>query len=325
MKKLFFLFLFFSLAIAVKSQVLDTKNIIKIDTTEVVKIDGIKQFIKLQGIDDTKPLLLFLHGGPGTSLIPVADTFTDKLKDNFVVIQWDQREAGETLKLNHSPEKLSLGLLQKDTDELIKYLLKKYNRKKLFLVSHSFGSMLGFNFSEKHPELLYAFIPISAIVDQRKSEKLTMDMLNKWAKETNNDIAIKELASVKIPFEKEDDLFYSQKWLFIHNGVDFAKEDGFKKKYHDWLAIWFPMWKKSVTKNLFKTLPVLNCPVYFIEGNGDQQKSHYLVEDYYKFVKAPKKGLFWFEKSGHTVFNSEPEKLQQVIIEKILPETFQLD
>ncbi|PIF46637.1 pimeloyl-ACP methyl ester carboxylesterase [Chryseobacterium sp. 52] len=322
MKKLFFLLMLFSLTAVVKSAVPCRQNPIKIDTTEVVKIGGIKQFIKLQGTDETKPLLLFLHGGPGTSLIPVADAFTNKLKEQFVVIQWDQREAGETLKLNHSPEELSLGLLQKDTDELIKYLLKKFNRKKLFLVSHSFGSMLGFNFADKHPELLYAFIPISAIVDQRTSEKLTMDMLNKWAKETNNETAVKELALVKIPFEKEDDLFYSQKWLFIHNGVDFAKEDGFKAKYHEWLAVWFPMWKKSVTNNLFKTLPVLRCPVYFIEGNGDQQKSHYLVEDYYKFVKAPKKGMFWFEKSGHTVFNSEPDKLQQVIIEKILPETF---
>lgn len=296
---------------------------VNIDTTEIVEIGGIKQFIKLQGVDRTKPLLLFLHGGPGTSLIPVADTFTAKLKERFVVVQWDQRETGETLKLNHSTETLSLGLFQKDTDELINYLLQKFSRKKLFLVSHSFGSMLGFNFADQHPELLYAYISISGIVDQRQSERLTLEMLNKWARETNNDIAIKELALVKLPFENEDDLFYSQKWLFIHNGVDFAKEDGFKTKYHDWLAVWFPMWKKAVTNNLFKTLPVLKCPVYFIEGNGDKQQSHYIVEDYYKFLKAPKKAMFWFEKSGHTVFNSEPDKLQQVIIEKILPVAFQ--
>lgn len=310
----------FILSISIgKAELAGKKGTAKIDTTAIVKIGGINQFIKLQGIDESKPLLLFLHGGPGTSLIPVADKFTDKLKENFVVVQWDQREVGETLKLNHSSEELSLGLLQKDTYEVVKYLLQRFKRKKLFLVSHSFGSMLGFDIAEKHPELLYAFIPISAIVDQKKNATLTMEMLVKWAGETKNETAIKELTMVNLPFEKEDDLFYSQKWLFIHNGVDFAKEDGFKAKYHEWLAVWFPMWKKSVTGNLFKSLPALKCPVYFIEGIGDQQKSHYIVEDYYKFLKAPKKELFWFEKSGHTVFNSEPEKLQQVIIEKILP------
>ncbi|MBC8985064.1 alpha/beta hydrolase [Pedobacter sp. N36a] len=319
MKQLTLLFVLISSVAIGKSRPLEKIIPMKIDTTAVVSICGIKQFIKIQGADKEKPLLLFLHGGPGTSLIPMADAFTDQLKSNFVVVQWDQRQTGETLKLNSSPEKLSLSLLQKDTEELISYLLQHFNRKKLFLLSHSFGSMLGFNFAAKHPESLYAYIPISAIVDQRKSEKLTMEMLNKWAKETKNTEAIKELAMVKLPFEKEDDLFYSQKWLFIHNGVDFAKEEAFKAKYHDWLAIWFPMWKQAVTNNLFKTLPALNCPVYFIEGIGDKQKSHYLVGDYYKFVKAPKKGLFWFKKSGHTVFNSEPEKLQQVIIEQILP------
>lgn len=323
MRKLITIFIFISSIAIVQARPLHKESPAKIDTTEVLKIGGIKQFIKVQGADQTKPLLLFLHGGPGSSLIPVADTFTAQLKQHFVVVQWDQRETGETLKLNHSPDELSLGLFQRDTEELIQYLLQKFNRKKLFLVSHSFGSMLGFNIADKHPELLYAYIPISGIVDQRKSERLTMELLNKWARATNNDTAIKELALVKLPFEKEEDLFYSQKWLFIHNGVDFAKEPGFKTKYQDWLGVWFPMWKQSVRNNLFKSLLVLNCPVYFIEGNGDKQESHYIVADYYKFLKAPKKALFWFEKSGHTVFNSEPEKLQQVIIDKILPVAFQ--
>lgn len=69
--------------------------------------------------------------------------------------------------------------------------------------------------------------------------------------------------------------------------------------------------EKICRRQSFDTLPEINTPVYFIEGNGDKQKSHYLVEDYYKFVKAPKKGMFWMKKSGHTIFNTEPDKLQK--------------
>lgn len=293
----------------------------KIDTSIIVNIGGIKQFVNIKSTNRNNPILLFLHGGPGTSLIPVADKFTDKLKDNFVVVQWDQRQTGQTLNLNPSPEKLTAELLQKDTYQLIQYLLKEFNQKKLYLCSHSWGSVLGFNIADKHPELLYAYIPISPIIDQNKSSQLTMDLLNKWAQENNNTIAIKELKSVKLPFETEDDLFYSQKWLFIHNGVDFAQKPEFKTNYYKWLAVWFPMWKQSVQNNLFKTLPAINCPIYFFEGNGDKQASHYIVEDYFKFLKAPQKKMFWFEKSGHTVYNSEPEKIQQIMIENVLPET----
>lgn len=49
-------------------------------------------------------------------------------------------------------------------------------------------------------------------------------MLKKWAVKTNNATATQELNLINIPFTRPDDLFYSQKWLFIHNGVDFAKK-----------------------------------------------------------------------------------------------------
>ena len=122
-------------------------------------------------------------------------------------------------------------------------------------------------------------------------------MLKKWAVKTNNMTAMEELNLINIPFTKPDDLFYSQKWLFIHNGVDFAKKKILNLLITKWLAIWFPMWKKSVEGSLFNTLPEIDTPVYFIEGNGDKQKSHYLVEDYYKFVKSTEKGNVLDEKS----------------------------
>lgn len=322
MVKKSFLLILLSVYFICLSQKNDKNNIAKIDTTEIIPIGGIKQFISIKSNNKEKPILLFLHGGPGTSLVAVSEKFTDKLKDEFVVINWDQRETGETLKLNSTQKDLTPELLKSDAYEVVNYLLKRFKREKLFLASHSWGSVLGFDIAKNHPELLYAYIPISAIIDINKSSELTVDMLKKWAVKTNNATATQELNLINIPFTRPDDLFYSQKWLFIHNGVDFAKKEDFKPTYYKWLGIWFPMWKKSVEGSLFDTLPEINTPVYFIEGNGDKQKSHYLVEDYYKFVKAPKKGMFWMKKSGHTIFNTEPDKLQKVIIEKVKPEVF---
>jgi pimeloyl-ACP methyl ester carboxylesterase len=321
MKKISFLLILLSMSLVCQSQKVENSNVVKIDTTEIVQIGGIKQFISIKGNNKENPILLFLHGGPGTSLVESSEKFTEKLKNEFVVINWDQRETGETLKLNSANENLTPELFKNDTYELIKYVLDKFKREKLYLVSHSWGSVLGFDIAEKHSELLYAYIPISPIIDQNKASKLTMEMLNNWAVKTKNNDAIAELNLVKVPFETQNDLFYSQKWLFIHNGVEFAKKEDFKTNYYKWLARWFPIWKKSVENNLFETLPKINCPIYFIEGNGDKLKSHYIVKEYCEFIQAPKKKLFWMKKSGHTVFNSEPEKLQEIIIEKIKSET----
>jgi pimeloyl-ACP methyl ester carboxylesterase len=315
--KIYFIIFIFLFKISLcKSQVNS-----KIDTTEITQIGGIKQLISIKGNDKEKPILLFLHGGPGSSLIEVSENYTDQLKNEFVIINWDQRETGETLKLNPTNVALTQELFKNDTYEIITFILKRFSRDKLYLVSHSWGSVLGFDIVEKHPELLYAYIAISPIINQTKSSELTMETLKNWAIKSNNKDAINELNLVKIPFENQEDLFYSQKWLFIHNGVDFAKKEDFKTNYYKWMSVWFDVWKKSTESNLFKTLPKINCPIYFIEGNADKLKMHYLVKDYFKFISAPKKKFFWMRKSGHTVFNTEPEKLQKIILKKIKQKT----
>src|SRR5687768_9786398 len=90
-----------------------------VDRQETILIGGIKQYITIKGKDASLPLLLFLHGGPGGSVMHYADNFTGKLQEHFVVIQWDQRQTGKTLQLNSSPTPLSLAVFETDTRELI--------------------------------------------------------------------------------------------------------------------------------------------------------------------------------------------------------------
>jgi hypothetical protein len=69
------------------------------------------------------------------------------------------------------------------------------------------------------------------------------------------------------------------------------------------------------------TLPSISCPVYFFAGRKDLQTNSSITEKYYSFVQAPKKNLFWFD-AGHSIPSAQPQRLQEVIIEEILPETF---
>jgi pimeloyl-ACP methyl ester carboxylesterase len=287
----------------------------QMDTTEIVRIGNIDQSIWLKSENTEKPILLFLHGGPGRTVMNSADNFNDELIKNFILVHWDQRETGKTLELNGTDEPLSVGLLQNDTYEMIQYLLKKFDRKKLYLISHSWSSFLGMHIAEKHPELRHAYIPISPMIDQEASTTLTIDMLKKWAKKNDNKIALQELDSVHIPLETKEDLFLQQKWLFIHNEVGFASEPDFRDIYFEWMDVWFPMILESFENSLLEGKHQIDCPIYFIEGNGDGQKSHQLVKIFYRKLKAKKKKFYWFKKSGHTVFNSEPDKLQEVIIQ----------
>lgn len=136
---------------------------------------------------------------------------------------------------------------------------------------------------------------------------------------TPNNIAAEELQKIKLPFKDKDDFFLAQKWLFVHNGVKGADTEDFKKSYYQWMDTWFPIWKENAETNLFDTVPEIKCPVYFFIGSGDNQSYYTIAEDYYQFLKAKDKKIFWFKESGHTIFNTEPQKLQEIIIKEIKP------
>src|SRR5580704_4363317 len=115
-----------------------------IDTTETFRINGIKQFLDIKGADRSKPLLLFVTGGPGETSIGSSDAFTKELKKNFVFVQWDQRECGQTFKINRSPQPITLAMCQQDTHDLVDSLLTQFHRPKVFLMGWSWGTVLGF-------------------------------------------------------------------------------------------------------------------------------------------------------------------------------------
>ena len=288
-----------------------------IEKNDSILIGGIKQYVHIKGKDISKPILLFLHGGPGGSLMGKAEKMTHKLQQHFVVVQWDQRETGETQKLNKSPEPLTPALFYNDTHDLIDSLLKRFQRSKLYLAGYSWGTVLGFHTADRYPELLYAYIAISPVINTWESEQIALDMLKK--KMGNK--ARKELSQVKIPFENAEQLYYHRKWLFKYSGQKLVSLTFRKSFVEGWANTWFKVWKEACSENLFDTMPALNCPVYFFVGEKDYQTNHSIAEKYYNKVLAPKKDLFLFTDAGHGLPETDSGTFQDMIIDKILPET----
>jgi pimeloyl-ACP methyl ester carboxylesterase len=289
---------------------------IPIDSTGSFIIGGIKQFVTIQSKNNTKPLLLFLHGGPGNSVIHYADKFTNKLKEHFIVVQWDQREAGQTFAMNHSPQPLTTTLFKNDTRELIDTLLRRFNQPKLFLAGHSWGTYLGFHIAINHPQLLYAYIPICPMVNQLESERIVLRLMREKALSAGNSEARQELDAVRIPFEDGEQLYFHRKWVLNYMG---SKAKITKLRVVDWSKTWLLIFNDASIDNLFETALKFDCPIYFCVGRNDYQTNSSLTEKYYQAISAPRKALFWFERSAHSLPTTEPELLQDVIIKKILP------
>ncbi|HWA35997.1 MAG TPA: alpha/beta hydrolase, partial [Cyclobacteriaceae bacterium] len=244
---------------------------------ENVVIGGIRQAISLKGVDSLAPLLLFLHGGPGNSAMGYDEKFTKELQKHFVVVQWDQRDTERTLKLNRSDKPLTVDLMVDDAVEMIRYLNLRFSKKKIWLMGHSWGGFLALMVTGKNPELVEACFAVCPMVDQLKSERVTLDLMINRATETKNTAAQEELKNVAIPFANAQQLYLDRKWIAIFSG----KKPPAREFVLQWGKTWFTLFSEARAVNLFEKLPEIKSPVYFLVGKKDIQTHYSVTAEYY--------------------------------------------
>ncbi|MGE7867530.1 alpha/beta fold hydrolase [Bacillus paramycoides] len=67
---------------------------------EYVPINDANQYLFHSGKKYDNPVLLYLHGGPGSVESLFAHAFQDRLEEIFTIVHWDQRGAGKTFIKN---------------------------------------------------------------------------------------------------------------------------------------------------------------------------------------------------------------------------------
>lgn len=281
-----------------------------INSSEAIDVGGIKQWITLQGPSQQAPVLLFLHGGPGNSVLGYANKFTDQLVKHFLVVHWDQRESGKTAKLNTSNVPLTVERMEADAVDVIRYLSTRFSQSKIYLMGHSWGGFMALRVAAYHPELLTACFTISPMVHQVESERLALDWMLAQASRSGNEQARKELGGIKIPFENTDQLYSHRKWLSEFRGEKFPS----KSFVNTWGQKWFSLFNQASQIDFFSGAGDIKCPVYFFLGANDYQTNSKLTESYYQQLNCEGKKLYWFANSSHNPHLTEPAKFQATTI-----------
>ena len=105
-------------------------------------INNRKQTLLMRGQNVEQPILLCCHGiWDGTNRI--YSPFSKELEKQFIVINWDQRGAGKSFSLKDFGANFTIEQFVSDAKEVIQYVLKRFNKQKLFLAGHSWEVLLG--------------------------------------------------------------------------------------------------------------------------------------------------------------------------------------
>ena len=146
------------------------KTLYGVNEARYVDIHGAPEWITVRGQDRRKPVILFLHGGPGEANSPFV-SFYRAFEQDYVFVQWDQPGAGKTyIKAGSHQPPLTLERMSDDGIAVAELLSHELHQNKIILIGQDFGGVLGIKMIEKRPELFAAFIGTGQIVSLLASQ-----------------------------------------------------------------------------------------------------------------------------------------------------------
>lgn len=296
-----------------------------------LEIGGLKQWVLNRGEDRANPILLWLHGGPGAAQMPVHHAFTEDLEKEFVVVHWDQRGAGKSNHNGFPEDTMTLERFIEDANELTQYLKSRFVQDKIFLLGHSWGTQFGILTVQRYPDDYHAFISVSQVVHPQQAEEISYECLKNQVYKNGSERQKESFEELGPPPYNEYDRY-----------VRFAKMKGSFCGGMDvgmgrlvWISLgadeytigdyikWFqganrgsgPMWEDLRDFNLFRDVPSIRIPAWFIVGENDYNTPAELIKEYVQFLDAPD-GIILVEMKGvaHAPFMGDPEQFNRELI-----------
>lgn len=145
------------------------KNIIQSNEISEIRtytLNGFQQKVLIEGKKKTNPIVIFLHGGPG-SPIPFCEGcrgMFPELTDHFIMVYWDQLGCGIN---NHIiDDTFSIDSFVKMTVELVKQIKSEFEENEINLFAVSWGSVLAAKTAEVIPELIHNVVVWGQVLKQ---------------------------------------------------------------------------------------------------------------------------------------------------------------
>jgi len=296
------------------------------------ELGGFPQAVLLRGVDRRNPVLLYVHGGPGAAQLPIARLYSNELEKHFVVAHWDQRGAGASCA-GVDWDTLSLERIVGDTIELAEKLGRG---NAIFLIGHSWGSLVGAIAVQRRPDLFHAYVGLGQLVHRDRQEEISYDWVVEQARSAGDDEALAELATIHPPYTLQREFALQRHWLGEYHGDVYARKRAdatlpaqfFGREYSlatrlrykscadQSLEVLLP---DRLHVDLFTSVPRLEVPVFLFAGRHDYNTPFALVEEWASRLQAPRVELVWFEGAGHLIPIEAPEEFQTRLLEKLLP------
>ncbi|WP_144463317.1 alpha/beta fold hydrolase [Bacillus pumilus] len=295
-------------------------------------IGGVDQWIMIKEdhTSETKPVLLFVHGGPGSAQISYIDSFHEGLKQDFTVVHWDQRGAGLSYQKYLPDSSMTIQQFIEDTIELTEKVLSYLGQSKLYIAGYSWGSLIAIQAVHKRPDLYHAYYGISQVVDVLKEDIVSYELLLKkyhrnrlftWCLRLLTPPPWKRISAHALfsLYKELGSVGFTHKWrplIQMLRGFLFSKTYQLKDKWNFLKGQKLSqdmLWDELMNESIEYRVSTILIPCYFIIGEYDMITPAAVSKPYVEKLTAPIKEWFTFKESAHSPHLEEPEEFIRTI------------
>ncbi|HZX27529.1 MAG TPA: alpha/beta hydrolase [Telluria sp.] len=281
------------------------------------KVGGLDQWVTIDGGDCRKPIILFIHGGPGNSLAPFAHHLYANWEHDFTLVQWDQRGAGMTFVKTPpgANDVLTVERMRDDGLEVAQQVSRRLGQAKLILFASSWGSVLGLEMAQARPEQFHAYVGSAQMVDPR--DPAAYRAVLKTAAELGDTAGLATLQKIGAPpwsdprnagimrrlsrrYEKArtdpaPDAWWRPDPRYARYEEQFEQADDYS--YLQFVGLKGNGMAAGIDFN--RKPKEYRLPLYFIQGAEDLVTPLAQTRSYVDSIKAPKKEFIVLPRTGH--------------------------
>jgi proline iminopeptidase len=317
-----------------------------IASLEKIKLGGVEQWLVIRGHDTSNPVLLFLSGGPGASELGRVRYFSEPLEQHFTMVVWEQRGCAKSFPSVNPKEDVTVAQYTSDIIELSEYLKERFHQEKIYLLGHSWGTIIGVRAAQARPDLFHAYIGAAQMVNVRETDKIIYRELLEYAQKTGDtkftnrllelgeppyfgknpvmqykDVLARDYGIFQAPHIKNQDyLQHGDLFARMLRSSEYTLVDriNFARGLMTTFNLVYPQLQDV---DFRKDALEFAVPVYMILGRHDSNATPEIAQAYFEALQAPLKRLYYFEDSGHDMIFQETDKFHDLMINTVLPET----
>lgn len=301
-----------------------------------VDINGTKQWISIYGQDIDNPVLLYLHGGPGSATSAYDYAFTRKWSDVYTVVTWDQRNCGKSYSEEQNNTELTYELMMDDGVEMTRFIIDYLGKDKITILGHSWGTYFGSNLVLEYPQYYDCYIGTGQLVDFYQNEVAFREEAAKWAE---NDDEGKLLIDRLTVGDFSTDYFVARNTLMEKYGYDMLVDGTdyniiaaqiFNPYYSlgdfwRWLSSDYAVYGTFLNSDQFSKFSLIGktdyqVPFYNINGDKDYQTNYLIAQEYFETINAPHKEMYIMKDTTHGLLESKSDEFSNILHEIVQTE-----